>query len=67
MNVELNTAMTIANRMVKPWQYATMILASVIAGLLYHIITAGTAIDSKVIAEDLTASKLENTLDAKVD
>lgn len=66
MNVDLNTAMTIANKMVKPWQYTTMILSAVIAGLLYHIVTATTVINSDVTAEDVTATKLESTLDAKV-
>ena len=56
--IELETALKIANRMCKPWQYATIVLSLVTLGLLYTIITAEVVADSTVEATGITAESL---------
>lgn len=56
--VELSKAMEIANKMVKPWQWITIILSGVIAVLSVIIILTDTDVDSSVKASKLTAESL---------
>ena len=56
--IELETALKIANRMCKPWQYATIVLSLVTLGLLYTTITAEVVADSTVEATGITAESL---------
>lgn len=56
--VELSKAMEIANKMVKPWQWTTIILSGVIAVLFVIIILTDTDVDSSVEASKLTAESL---------
>jgi hypothetical protein len=56
--VELSKAMEIANKMVKPWQWTTIILSGVIAVLSVIIILTDTDVDSSVEASKLTAESL---------
>lgn len=56
--VELSKAMEIANKMVKPWQWTTIILSGVIAVLSVIIILTDTDVDSSVKASKLTAESL---------
>lgn len=56
--VELDVALRIANKMCKPWQYATVVLSLVTLGLLYTIITAEVVADSTVEATGITAESL---------
>lgn len=56
--VELSKAMEIANKMVKPWQWTTIILSGVIAVLSVIIILTDTDVDSPVEASKLTAESL---------
>lgn len=56
--VELSKAMEIANKMVKPWQWTTIILSGVIAVLSVIIILTDTDVDSSAKASKLTAESL---------
>lgn len=56
--VELSKAMEIANKMVKPWQWTTIILSGVIAVLSVIIILIDTDVDNSVEASKLTAESL---------
>lgn len=56
--VELSKAMEIANKMVKPWQWTTIILSGVIAVLFVIIILTDTDVGSSVEASKLTAESL---------
>lgn len=56
--ITLETALKIANKMCKPWQYATIVLSLVTLGLLYTIITAEVDADSTVEATGITAESL---------
>lgn len=56
--IEFETALRIANKMCKPWQYATVVLSFVTLGLLYTIITAEVVADSTVEATGITAESL---------
>lgn len=56
--VELSKAMEIANKMVKPWQWTTIILSGVIAVLSVINILTDTDVDSSVEASKLTAESL---------
>lgn len=56
--IELNTALKIANKMCKPWQYATVVLTIVVAGLLYTIVTAEVTADTNVEAKGITVESL---------
>lgn len=56
--VELSKAMEIANKMVKPWQWTTIILSGVIAVLSVIIILIDADVDSSVEASKLTAESL---------
>lgn len=56
--VELSKAMEIANKMVKPWQWTTIILSGVIAVLSVIIILTDTDVDGSIEASKLTAESL---------
>ena len=56
--VELSKAMEIANKMVKPWQWTTIILSGVITVLSVIIILIDVDVDSSVEASKLTAESL---------
>lgn len=62
--VELDVALRIANKMCKPWQCATTLLALVVAGLLFTIITSDLTADSVLEATNITADTI--TTDTKV-
>ena len=56
--VELSKAMEIANKMVKPWQWTTIILSGVIAVLSVIIILTDADVDNSVEASKLTTESL---------
>lgn len=59
--VDIDTAYKIADRMVRPWQWATIVLSLTVAGLLYAIISSSLAVDNSVKAEEVTAKSLTTT------
>lgn len=63
--VEFDTALKIANKMCKPWQYATIVLSLITLGLLYTIITAEVVADSTIEATGITAESLTTDTNIK--
>ena len=56
--IDLDTAYKIADRMVKPWQWATAVLSLTVAGLITYILLSKTVTTAEVNAEDIQASLL---------
>ena len=56
--VDIDTAYKIADRMVRPWQWATVVLSLTVAGLLYIIMSSSLDVDNSVKAEEVTAKSL---------
>lgn len=59
--LSIDEAYKIGDRMAKPWQWATIILSAVVAGLLYVIATASLDVDNKLQAEEVVAKSLTTT------
>lgn len=59
--VDIDTAYKIADRMVRPWQWATIVLSLTVAGLLYTIISSSLDVDNGVKAEEVTAKSFTTT------
>lgn len=56
--IDLETAYKIADRMVKPWQWTTLVLSLTVIGLLTTILLSYTDVESSIKASDITAKSL---------
>lgn len=56
--IDTETAFKIADRMVKPWQWATLVLSLTVIGLLTTILLSYTDVESSIKASDITAKSL---------
>lgn len=61
----IDDAYKIGDRMARPWQWATVVLAATVAGLLYVIITASVEADTSITADELTAKSLTSSTSIK--
>lgn len=61
----IDDAYKIGDRMARPWQWATAVLATTVAGLLYVIITASVEADTSITADELTAKSLTSSTSIK--
>lgn len=58
--IDLETAYKIADRMVKPWQWTTLVLSLTVIGLLVYILLSETVAITEINAEDLQAAVLSS-------
>jgi hypothetical protein len=58
--IELSEAYKMADRMAKPWQYATVVLTGVLAMVLTYLLASETSVDVVNTAKDVTATMLES-------
>lgn len=59
--VDLDTAYKIADRMVRPWQWATLVLSLTVIGLLTYLLLSNTVAIAEINAEDIQAAVLNST------
>lgn len=58
--IDTETAYKIADRMVKPWQWTTLVLSLTVIGLLIYILRSETVAITEITAKDLQAAALSS-------